>query len=186
MVCNSWGGTQAICLAATSPSRVGRLVITGSMPVFRGPVSPLLDRSRRGRIAREEYYGGAGPSLDKMRHLMARFEWFDEEAIPESTVALRHRQSLEADEIACGQVPANRGDWQDLTGHLGRVQSHTLFMWGMYDAFLTPDYPLMLASMVERGSLHVMDRASHHLQEERPDDYFAVVDAFLCPSAVQR
>ncbi len=43
----------------------------------------------------------------------------------------------------------------------------------MYDAFLTPDYTLMLASMVERGNLHVMDRAAHHLQEERPTEYHA-------------
>lgn len=179
VVCNSWGGTQAICLAADHPDRVGRLVITGSMPLFRGPTSPLLDRSRRGRIAREEYYGGDGPSLAKMRHLMSRFEWYDEAAVPASTVALRYAQSLEADEIACGQVPANRGEWQDLSGHIGRVQSPVLFMWGMYDAFLTPDYALMLASMVDRGNLYVMDRASHHMQEERPHDYHAAVAAFL-------
>lgn len=179
LVCNSWGGTQAICLAAARPDRVGRLVITGSMPIFRGPMSPLLDRSRRGRIAREEYYGGDGPSMEKMRHLMARFEWFDEQAIADSTVALRHCQSLDPGEISCGQVPANRGEWQDLTAQVGGLKVETLFMWGMYDAFLTPDYPLMLASMVEQGSLHVMDRASHHLQEERPADYHAVVASFL-------
>jgi 2-hydroxy-6-oxonona-2,4-dienedioate hydrolase len=179
LVCNSWGGTQALCLAADHPSRVGRLVITGSMPVFHGPMSPLLDRSRRGRIAREEYYGGAGPSWEKMRHLMARFEWFDADAIPEATVDLRYRQSLDPDEVACGQVPANRGEWQDLSGHLPRVVAPTLFVWGMYDAFLTPDYALMLASGMERGNLFVMDRAGHHLQEERPAEYHAVVAAFL-------
>ncbi len=30
-------------------------------------------------------------------------------------------------------------------------------MWGREDAFLTPDYPMMLARMVQRGNLHVMD-----------------------------
>ena len=49
----------------------------------------------------------------------------------------------------------------------------------MYDGFLTPDYPLMLARMVPRGHLYVMDHASHHLQEERPLDYYRVVTAFL-------
>jgi pimeloyl-ACP methyl ester carboxylesterase len=52
-------------------------------------------------------------------------------------------------------------------------------MWGMQDAFLTPDYPLMLARMVPGGSLHVMDRSSHHLQEERPEAYHSVVSGFL-------
>lgn len=49
----------------------------------------------------------------------------------------------------------------------------------MHDAFLSPDYPLMLARMVPHGQLYVMDRASHHLQSERPWDYFVVVDGFL-------
>jgi 2-hydroxy-6-oxonona-2,4-dienedioate hydrolase len=179
LVCNSWGGTQALCLAATHPDRVASMVVTGSMPIFRGPMSPLLDRSRRGRIAREEYYGHDGPTVDKMRHLMARFEWFDETAIPDLTVELRHRQSLDPDEISCGQVPAHRGEWQDLTSALPEVQCPTLFAWGMYDAFLTPDYPLMCASYVPHGHLHVMPNVSHHLQEEQPVAYHSVVDAFL-------
>src|SRR3546814_3615828 len=37
-VCNSWGGTIALCLAAHYPDRVRSLVITGSMPVFYGPL----------------------------------------------------------------------------------------------------------------------------------------------------
>jgi 2-hydroxy-6-oxonona-2,4-dienedioate hydrolase len=49
----------------------------------------------------------------------------------------------------------------------------------MNDAFLTPDYPLMLARMTRRGQLYVMDNASHHLQEERPQQYFSVVSGFL-------
>lgn len=179
VVCNSWGGTMAMALAAAHPERVRRLVVTGSMPVFHGPVSPLIDRAARGRIARQEYYGGEGPTREKMRSLMARFEWFDEAAIPELTVDLRHRQSLEADEIDCGQVPAHRGEWQDLEDRLPAIGCPTLFMWGMYDAFLTPDYPLMLASRLPQGNLHVMDRAAHHLQEERPGEYHAIVSAFL-------
>ena len=49
----------------------------------------------------------------------------------------------------------------------------------MYDDFLTPDYPLMLARMIEHGQLYVMDKASHHLQEERPQHYHSVVSGFL-------
>jgi len=49
----------------------------------------------------------------------------------------------------------------------------------MYDAFLTPDYPLMLARMIPKGSLHIMSEASHHPQEERPYDYHSVVTGFL-------
>src|SRR5205823_4346285 len=118
VVCNSWGGTQAMCLAAHQPDAVRMLVITGAMPVFYGPLAPLPDGSRRGRNARSVYYGDEGPTREKMRDLMARLEWFDAEAIPDDTLDVRYTQSLQTDEIDCGQSPTNRGEWQDLTDRL--------------------------------------------------------------------
>ncbi|MFE9643256.1 alpha/beta fold hydrolase [Streptomyces sp. NPDC006365] len=179
-ICNSWGGTIALNLAAKYPERVRSLVITGSMPVFYGPLAPLPEGGRRGRNARDVYYGGDGPSPVKMRELMARLEWYDADVVPERTVKLRHEQSLDPEEMALAAASDNpRGDWQDLTDELGRIEAPSLFMWGMHDAFLTPDYPLMLARMVPRGNLHIMSRTSHHLQEERPYDYYSVVTGFL-------
>lgn len=179
-ICNSWGGTIALCLAARYPDRVGSLVITGSMPVFYGPLAPLPENGHRGRNARDVYYGGEGPTREKMRTLITRLEWYDADRLPEQTVEMRWRQSLDPGErelAASSDSP--RGDWQDLTAELPLVQAPVLFMWGREDAFLTPDYPMMLARMVPNGNLHVMDHVSHHLQEERPEAYHAVVSGFL-------
>ncbi len=179
-ICNSWGGTIALNLAARYPERVGSLVITGSMPVFYGPLAPLPEGGRRGRNARDLYYGGEGPTREKMRDLIARLEWYDGDKLPEETVDLRYEQSLDAEERALAAMSDSpRGDWQDLTEELGRIQAPTLFMWGREDAFLTPDYPMMLARMVPQGNLHVMNHVSHHLQEEQPHRYHAVVAGFL-------
>ncbi|RFC70805.1 alpha/beta hydrolase [Streptomyces sp. AcE210] len=179
-VCNSWGGTIALNLAATHPERVRSLVVTGSMPVFYGPLAPLPENGHRGRTARDVYYGGEGPTREKMRQLITKLEWYDGEKLPEETLTLRYEQSLDEEERALAAMSDSpRGDWQDLTAELGRIQAPTLFMWGMQDAFLTPDYPLMLARMVPGGSVHVMDRSSHHLQEERPEAYHSVVSGFL-------
>lgn len=179
-ICNSWGGTIALNLAAKYPGRVRSLVVTGSMPVFHGPLAPLPEDGRRGRNARDAYYGGTGPSLDKMRDLMVRLEWYDPALIPASTVRMRYEQSLDPDEMAlAARSDSPRGDWQELSAELPMISAPVLFCWGMHDAFLTPDYPLMLARMVPRGQLYVMDRAGHHLQEERPDDYYRVVSGFL-------
>ena len=68
-----------------------------------------------------------------------------------------------------------RSDWSTWPAY----DCPVLFAWGMHDAFLTPDYPLMLASMIEHGQLYVMDKASHHLQEERPQHFHSVVSGFL-------
>ena len=179
-VCNSWGGTIALCLAARYPHRVRSLTITGSMPVFYGPLAPLPENGRRGRAARDAYYGGEGPTREKLRTLITSLEWYDADALPESTLDLRYRQSLDEQERALAAMSDSpRGEWQDLTAELGRIEAPVLMMWGMQDAFLTPDYPLMLARMIPHGSLHVMDHVSHHLQEERPEAYHAVVDGFL-------
>lgn len=179
-ICNSWGGTIALRLASLYPDRVRSLVITGSMPVFYGPLAPLPERGHRGRKARDIYYGGEGPTREKMRALIASLEWYDGDRLPEQTVEMRWQQSLDADERALAAMSDSpRGDWQDLTAELSLIEAPTLFIWGREDAFLTPDYPMMLARMVRRGSLHVMDHASHHLQEERPAAYHAVIDGFL-------
>lgn len=179
-VCNSWGGSIALCLAAQHPKRVRSLVITGSMPVFYGPLAPLPENGRRGRNARDAYYGGEGPTREKMRGLMTRLEWYNPELLPEETVAMRFEQSLDTEEMALAAHSDNpRGEWQDLTAELPEVQCPTLFCWGLNDAFLTPDYPMMLTGMVQRGQLHILDACSHHLQEERPEHYFHIVSSFL-------
>jgi pimeloyl-ACP methyl ester carboxylesterase len=179
VICNSWGGTAAIRLASLHPDRIRSLVITGSMPVFYGPLAPLPERAARGRNARDRYYGGEGPTWDKMRDLIARLEWYDESLLPDETVTMRFEQSLDPGERALGESGVGRGDLQDLTADVMGLAVPVLFCWGMYDAFLTPDYPLMLARMAPFGSLHVMDRVSHHLQEERPQQFAAVVTGFL-------
>jgi len=180
IVCNSWGGTIALCLAAHFPQRVRSLTITGSMPVFYGPLAPLPEGGRRGRNARDVYYGGDGPTVEKMRQLITRLEWFNSKLLPQETVEARFRQSLDAGEMAlAARSDDPRGQWQDLTSELGRVQCPTLFCWGMHDAFLQPDYALMLTRMVQRGQLHVLDACSHHLQEERPEHYYSIVRSFL-------
>jgi 2-hydroxy-6-oxonona-2,4-dienedioate hydrolase len=179
-VCNSWGGTIALCMAAQYPDRVRSLVITGSMPVFYGPLAPLPEGGRRGRNARDIYYGGQGPTKEKMRALMAGLEWFDAKLIPDETVEMRYRQSLDPAEMAlAARSDDPRGQWQDLTKELAEVRCPTLFCWGMNDAFLQPDYPMMLARMVKRGQLHILDASSHHLQEERPEYFHLIVNSFL-------
>lgn len=180
LICNSWGGTIALATAAYYPDRVRSLVITGSMPVFYGPLAPLPERGHRGRSARDVYYGGEGPTREKMRELITSLEWYDADRLPEETLDLRFQQSLDPGERELAAMSDSpRGEWQDLTEQLGQVQAPTLFIWGREDAFLTPDYPLMLSRMLPRGNLHVMDHVSHHLQEERPGAYHAIVDGFL-------
>jgi len=183
-VCSSWGGTIALNLAAKYPDRARNLVVTGSMPVYEGENLPLKVSGRHGRemsfrTAWSAYYGGEGPTKEKMRELIGSLEWYDATKVPEETVEMRWRESLDPEQITRATSENPRGEWQDLTAELGMIQSPVLFLWGMQDAFLTPEYALLLARMVPKGNLYVMDHASHHLEEERPEDYVSIVRSFL-------
>ena len=180
LVCNSWGGSAALAVAAGHPDRVRSIVATGSMPVFTGALAPPPAAGRRGREARDRYFGGDGPSWDKMKDLMADLEFHDRAAIPDATVTRRFQNSIDPGEMALtASSDTPRGERQDLTSELGRIRCSVLFLWGMHDAFLPPEYALGLARLVDRGQLYVMDRTSHHPQEERPEHYHRIVRGFL-------
>lgn len=184
LVCSSWGGSASLCMAATYPARVGAVVVTGVMPVRHGAMAPLAEGLAgtgpgRGKTARDDYYGGTGPSLEKMRQLMARYEWYDAALIPEATVAARYQRSIDPGEWGVYRDAVPRGAPQDLSPDLRSIAAPVLFVWGMHDYFLPPDYALMLANMVPEGHLHVMADVGHHLEEEQPEAYSAVVGAFL-------
>ena len=73
----------------------------------------------------------------------------------------------------------NTGTPEDLLPVLPSIQARVLFLWGMYDPFLVPEYALSLARTVPYGDVYVMDKSSHHMEEERPGDYTRVVKSFL-------
>ena len=180
-ICNSWGGTIALEPGgATTPTACARSSSPAACRCSTARWLRLPERGHRGRTARDVYYGGEGPTREKMRKLITRLEWYDADRLPEETLDMRYEQSLDPEERGARRdvgLAARRLAGPD--GAAGRIEAPTLFMWGREDAFLTPDYPMMLARMVPRGNLHVMDHVSHHLQEERPAAFHAVVDGFL-------
>ncbi|MFC8179309.1 alpha/beta fold hydrolase [Rhodococcus sp. NPDC057297] len=181
-VCNSIGGSAALALAAERPDLVGTLVLTGSEPVAEGAVPLTPELGHAGITAWPNYYADEGPTKAKLLDIMAQLEWTGAENIPSWTFDLRWELSCQADLIALGadwSAGGGRGIPQDLSHHLPLVTARTLFLWGDRDAFLTADYALSLTRKVEGSSLYVMANGPHHMEEERPAEYAAVVSAFL-------
>jgi pimeloyl-ACP methyl ester carboxylesterase len=175
LVCQSLGGSVALLLAARRPDRVRRIVVTGSQPLLApGPDSdPQL-----GGAARAEYFGGEGPTVEKMRTLIGSLEWFDASGVPDSLVARRFDASF-ADRARLPTDPAARGVPQDLSADLDRVAAEVLLVWGEHDRFSTPAYARRLASLLPAADVEVIAAAAHHPQAEHPDVYAGVVTAFL-------
>ncbi|MFI7081462.1 alpha/beta fold hydrolase [Micromonospora sp. NPDC049903] len=174
LLCQSFGGSVALRLAALAPERVRRIVLTGSVPI-PNPTGTGVS----GPAIRDTYFGGDGPSLAKMADLIGRYEWFDHAGVPAQTVRDRYAASIRPECRAIATDASRRGAPEDLTRHLPQVTAPVLLLWGSHDPFADPAYALRLASALPRADVHVLGRSRHHPQQERPAAYTAVARAFL-------
>ncbi|MES9539416.1 MULTISPECIES: alpha/beta hydrolase [unclassified Actinomadura] len=173
-VCQSLGGAVALLIAARAPHRVGRVVLTGSRPADLGGAP-----GASGAEVRAAYYGGDGPTPDKMRDLIRHYEWNDPTMLPEATVFERFRNSVKLDALALGTDMEGRGRPEDLGPLLPEVAAPVLLLWGSADPFAGVDYAARLAAALPAAVLEVLPDTAHHPQEERPRDYARLADAFL-------
>jgi pimeloyl-ACP methyl ester carboxylesterase len=178
-VCSSIGGSVALALAARHPGLAGKIVLSGSVPTMKDARPPTPELGEEGSTAWRNYYAGDGPSWEKSRRIMARLEWYDASKIPNSTVDQRYANSLLDGPRLVGEDWNNTGAPEDLGPVLPSVKSRVLFLWGLHDPFLVPEYALSLARTVPYGDVYVMTRASHHMEEEYPQEYARIVRAFL-------
>ncbi|NKY33645.1 alpha/beta hydrolase [Nocardia speluncae] len=177
VLAQSLGGTVALRLAAERPERLGRLVVIGSQPTPApaGRSGVRRDPGLGGR-ARAQYYGGTGPSPDKMRALLTELEWYNADLVPEATVAARYLASTTPTVPAAATAPALASDPGT---DPGAVAAPTLVVWGSHDPFGGPDYANALADALPRGDLAVIGRTAHHPQAERPATVAALAEAFF-------
>lgn len=178
-VCNSVGGSAAIALAADYPHLVRKLVVTGSEPVARGRAARTPEFSLEGQTAWANYYGGDGPSRDKIVSIMGRLEYFDPANVKPDMVELRYLYSLSPGQRLLGEHPECFGAKEDLAAKLASVQARILFMYGKQDIFVQDSYPVLLSTIAPYADVYLMDEAAHHMEEERPADFAAVVKGFL-------
>lgn len=180
LVNQSFGGCVAIRLAVDHGGRVGRLVMIGSQPVAHGVINPLPLASKHARGIFPDYFRETGgPSLEKMRALIARLEFHDDSRVDDENVRLRYEASINPAFLGLIKTPGFFGRPEDLTGLLPRVKVPTMIFWGLHDWFGGIDVPMLMLNRFADARLHVVGNAAHHLQTERPDEFNAAALAFL-------
>ncbi len=125
LVCNSWGGTMALCLAATHPDRVGvagRDRLDAGVPRAAAPAAraaparshrPRAVLRRRRPVPRQDARPhGAARVVRRRRHPRRR---------PSTCGTARASRPTRS---RCGQSPTDRGEWQDLADDLRRDRAH--------------------------------------------------------------
>ncbi|MGA9357412.1 MAG: alpha/beta fold hydrolase, partial [Mycobacterium sp.] len=133
------------------------------------------------------YYGGEGPSLDKLRTFIRTYLVFDGDAVPESLIESRYAASIDPEVVANPplQRPASLGTlWRmDFTRdrRLSTLETPTLVIWGRDDKVNKPSGAAMLAKRMPNADVLITANTGHWVQWERADLFNAVTTAFLTP-----
>ena len=84
LVGNSYGGAAALRLALDTPHRVDKLVLMGPGGIGTTRAAPTA-----GLKSLLSYYGGDGPSREKLVHFIRTYLVYDGAAVPEELIDLR-------------------------------------------------------------------------------------------------
>jgi 4,5:9,10-diseco-3-hydroxy-5,9,17-trioxoandrosta-1(10),2-diene-4-oate hydrolase len=180
LVGNSYGGSCALRLALDTPHRVEKLVLMG--PGGVGTTRGLPTAGLKSLLA---YYGGDGPSLDKLRTFIRSYLVFDGNDVPESLIESRYAASIDSEVVANPplQRPSGlRTLWRmDFTRdhRLTGLSTPTLVIWGRDDKVNKPSGAAMLAKRMPNADVLITANTGHWVQWERAELFNAVTTAFL-------
>lgn len=182
LVNQSFGGCVAIRFAADHPERVGRMTLIGSQPVGGGVMAPLPLFSKHAATLMSDYFfADGGPSIEKMRALIRKYELLDDSRLDEENARLRFEASNNPHllQLLSTRGPAAFGEWEDLVPVFPQVKAPTLILWGLHDWFGGIDVPMLMLNRFADARLHVVGKAAHHLQSEYPAEFDRVALPFL-------
>lgn len=183
LVGNSYGGAAALRLAMDRPDKVGKLILMG--PGGIGTTRALPTKGLQQLLA---YYGGSGPSREKVERLLRDYLVFDGAAIPDELIDVRYQASIDPEVLANPPLRRPSGPlalrtlWRmDLTrdSRLGRVQNPTLVVWGANDGVNRPSGGQLLVDAMPNCDLYVAANTAHWVQWERPELFNALALHFL-------
>jgi 4,5:9,10-diseco-3-hydroxy-5,9,17-trioxoandrosta-1(10),2-diene-4-oate hydrolase len=188
LVGNSYGGAAALRLALDTPHRVDKLVLMGP-----GGIGTTRTAPTAGLKSLLSYYGGDGPSRDKLEAFIRNYLVYDGASVPDDLIDLRYAASLDPEVVADPPLRRPSGPmalrtlWRmDLTrdSRLKRLQTPTLVLWGRDDKVNRPAGGPMLVNLMPNAELVMTSRTGHWMQWERADLFNRIVADFLSETSV--
>lgn len=183
LVGNSYGGAAALRLALDTPDRVDRMVLMG--PGGIGTTRALPTPGLRSLLS---YYGGNGPSRDKLATFIRRYLVHNGSAVPDEVIDARYQASIDPDVVADPPLRRPAGPaalrtlWRmDFTRdrRLAGLTTPTLVIWGAADKVNRPSGGLTLATTMPDCDLRVVSNTGHWVQWEQSELFNDTVREYL-------
>ena len=188
LIGNSYGGAAALRLALDTPDRVGKLVLMGP-----GGIGTTRCLPTNGLKSLLSYYGGDGPSRDKLATFIRTYLVYDDAAVPDALIDLRYQASIDPEVVANPPLRRPSGPmaprtlWRmDLTrdSRLKGLPTPTLVLWGRDDKVNRPAGGPMLLNMMPNAELVMTSHTGHWMQWERAELFNRLVTEFLSDDSV--
>lgn len=184
LVGNSYGGAAALRLALDTPQRVGKLVLMGP-----GGIGTTRGLPTDGLKSLLSYYGGEGPSREKLAAVIRNYLVYDGAAVPEELIDVRYQASIDPEVVA--NPPLRRPSglrtlWRmDLSRdrRLRTLGTPTLVLWGRDDKVNRPAGGPMLLNLMPNAELVMTSHTGHWMQWERAELFNQLVTEFLSPES---
>jgi 2-hydroxy-6-oxonona-2,4-dienedioate hydrolase/4,5:9,10-diseco-3-hydroxy-5,9,17-trioxoandrosta-1(10),2-diene-4-oate hydrolase len=183
LVGNSYGGAAALRLALDTPHRVGKLVLMGP-----GGIGITRGLPTAGLKSLLSYYGGDGPSRDKLATFIRSYLVYDGASVPKALIDSRYLASIDPEVIADPPLRRPSGPtalrtlWRmDLTRdrRLKDLGTPTLVLWGRDDKVNRPAGGPMLLNLLPNAELVMTSQTGHWMQWERAELFNRLVVDFL-------
>jgi 4,5:9,10-diseco-3-hydroxy-5,9,17-trioxoandrosta-1(10),2-diene-4-oate hydrolase len=180
LIGNSYGGAAALRLALDTPHRVGKLVLMGP-----GGIGTTRGLPTEGLKSLLSYYGGEGPSREKLATFIRTYLVYDGAAVPDELIDLRYEASIDPKVVAHPPLQRPKGLrtlWRmDLTRdqRLSQLPNPTLVLWGRDDKVNRPSGGPLLLNLMPNAELVMTSHTGHWLQWERAELFNQLVAEFL-------
>jgi 4,5:9,10-diseco-3-hydroxy-5,9,17-trioxoandrosta-1(10),2-diene-4-oate hydrolase len=183
LIGNSYGGAAALRLALDTPHRVDKLVLMGPGGIGTTRAAPTA-----GLKSLLSYYGGAGPSRNKLEAFIRNYLVYEGTSVPDALIDARYAASVDPEVVADPPLRRPSGPmalrtlWRmDLTRdrRLKRLQTPTLVLWGRDDKVNRPAGGPMLVNLMPNAQLVITSCTGHWMQWERAELFNRLVVDFL-------
>ena len=174
--------TVTLNVALDLTYRVDRLILMGP-----GGVGTTRGLPTKGLNMLFGYYGGEGPSRDKLESFIRDYLVYDGAAVDDDLIDVRYEASIQPEVVASPPLRRPSGPHalrtlrrMDFTRdrRLARVTTPTLVIWGADDKVNRPSGGATLARTMPNCDLYLAANTGHWVQWERPELFNRLAHTF--------